>query len=63
MIQTQGKTFEFKCKDKAVLNDAINALSNSSELQQIMRNTGITYISQIKYEEAAGVNCLKVTIN
>jgi 3,4-dihydroxy-2-butanone 4-phosphate synthase len=63
MIQTQGKTFEFKCKDKAVLNDAISALSNSKELQKIMKNTGITYISQIKYEEADGVNCLKVTIN
>ena len=62
MIQTQGKNFFIKCKNEQEMNRTIAALSSSSELQSIMRSTGITYIDSIKYEKEEGSNCLSVSI-
>ena len=61
-IRKQGKEFSIKCSSRKVLNDTIRAFTESSELQKIMRETGITFIDRIIYEEVKGSTCLHVKI-
>lgn len=61
-IRAQGKEFTIKCASRKVLNDTIRSFTTKSELQKLMRATGITFIDRIIYEEVKGSNCLHVKI-
>ena len=61
-IRKQGKEFSIKCSSRKVLNETIRAFTTSDELQKIMRETGITFIDRIVYEEVKGSTCLHVKI-
>jgi hypothetical protein len=61
-IEKQGLDFSIKCSDNDVLNNVIDALSTSTEIQKIMRGSGIRYINQLLYEEESSVNCIRIII-
>jgi len=62
LIAQQGKSFYVKCANREVMNETIQAFNDSTQVQKIMRETGIKYISQIIYEEDKNSNCLYVRI-
>ena len=62
-IKKQGRILNIKCADRQTYNDVISALSNSNELQKIMRSADINHIGTIKYIPDPNAQCIRLTIH